>query len=71
MASALPLADSHVEVILTGPGLPHTEEVATHLETLADFEVSVLARFDDPRVSPLATNDFVTKFRGYDHVVTF
>lgn len=71
MASALPLADSEVEVIVTGSSLPRNEEVATHLETLADFEVNVLAPFDDPRVMPLDTSDLAARLGGYDHVITF
>lgn len=71
MASALPLADSVVEVILTGTSLPATDAVATHLESLADFDATVLATFEDPRVDRLQAAELAARLGGYEHVITF
>lgn len=71
MASALPLCDNAVEVILTGGQLPDTDEVAIHLDTLGISEAPVLAAFSDPRVTTLPLSELAARLQGYDHVITF
>jgi hypothetical protein len=71
MASALPLADSEVEIILTGPRLGGSDEIATHIETIQDFEIPVLARFQDERVTTATTEEIARRLTEYDHVLSF
>lgn len=71
MASALPLADSEVDVFLLGDRLSHTEAVDTHLETLREFECGVMASFADPRVETVTTTEMAARLTDYDHVITF
>lgn len=71
MASALPLADSTVEIGLLCDRLVDSEALATHLETIRDFEVPIWAQFTDARVTTLAASDLVAKLPDYDHVLTF
>lgn len=71
MASALPLADNEVVVVLTGEALPVSEEIATHLDTLELTEVPVLATFADPRVTTMDRREIAGRIRSCDHVLTF
>lgn len=71
MASALPLGDNDVEVIILGSKLPDTDEVAVHLDSLEMEEVRVRATFDDPRVTMTSSEELRLLWGEYDHVVTF
>lgn len=71
MASALPLCDNEVEVILLGERLPGSDMIATHLDTLSLSDVPVLGTFTDPRVSTATTAELAARLPGYDHVITF
>jgi hypothetical protein len=71
MASALPLAENVVEVIVLAEQLPDGEEMASHLETLEEFEAPVFAAFSDPRVTTLPVPELAAKLPGYDHVISF
>lgn len=71
MASALPLAENEVEVVLLGAALGDNAEIATHLDSLELEEVAVLAVFRDPRVETLSWQELKERIAGYDHVLSF
>ncbi len=71
MASALPLADNEVEVIVLAERLPDSDALGSHLQTLDEFECPVFAAFSDERVTTLPTPELAARLPGYDHVISF
>lgn len=71
MASALPLCDNEVEVIVLGERLPAGDVIDTHLDTLSLSDVPVLGTFTDPRVETATVAELAARLPGYDHVITF
>lgn len=71
MASALPLCDDEVEVILLGSSLSEEQDVATHLETLEFSDVPVFASFQDERITTTSWENIAQLIDSYDEIVTF
>ncbi len=71
MASALPLCDDEVEVILLGESLSDDPDIATHLETLEFSDVPVFASFSDNRITTTSWENIAKLMDSYDEIVTF
>jgi hypothetical protein len=71
MASALPLCDHEVEVVICASAINDGDaDIDTHLDTLELCDARVLGTFAHPRVQCMEPRELADKLAACDHVLT-